>query len=104
MRRKASPEETIMRKIRSCTAIAGLALLLSISSAAKSNAPEANKAIARRLFEVALNHDNWDVYDAIHSQDLWPTLASYPKDWRRICGMPKDGDRHFPIGSTRSIR
>jgi steroid delta-isomerase-like uncharacterized protein len=70
MRRKAPPEETIMRKIRSYCAIAGFALLLSISSAAKTNAPEANKAIARRLFEVALNHDNWDVYDAIHSQDF----------------------------------
>ncbi|MFI5113961.1 MAG: ester cyclase [Terriglobales bacterium] len=59
-----------MRKIRNYAAIAGLALLISISSAAKSNPPDANKAIARRLFEVALNQNNWDVYNEIHSQDF----------------------------------
>jgi steroid delta-isomerase-like uncharacterized protein len=59
-----------MRKIRNYAAIVGLALLISISSAAKTNPLEANKAIARRLFEVALNHGNWDVYNEIHSQDF----------------------------------
>lgn len=59
-----------MRKIRNYAAIVGLALLISISSAAKTNPLEANKAVARRLFEVALNHDNWDVYNEIHSKDF----------------------------------
>lgn len=59
-----------MLKIRNYAAIVGLALLISISSAAKTNPLEANKAVARRLFEVALNHDNWDVYNEIHSKDF----------------------------------
>ena len=59
-----------MRKIRNYAAIAGLAFLILISSAAKTNSLEANKAVARRLFEVALNHDNWDVYKEIHSKDF----------------------------------
>ncbi|MGB9071412.1 MAG: ester cyclase [Terriglobales bacterium] len=59
-----------MRKIRNYAAIAGLAFLISISSAAKTNPLEANKAVARRLFEVALNHDNWDVYNEIHGKDF----------------------------------
>ena len=59
-----------MRKIRNYAAVAGLALLISISSAAKTNPLEANKAVARRLFEVALNQDNWDVYNEIHSKDF----------------------------------
>ena len=59
-----------MRKIRNYAAVAGLALLISISSAAKTNPLEANKAIARRLFEVALNQDNLDVYNEVHSKDF----------------------------------
>ena len=31
---------------------------------------EQNKAVARQLFEVALNQDNWDVYNEIHSADF----------------------------------
>jgi steroid delta-isomerase-like uncharacterized protein len=31
---------------------------------------EQNKAVARKLFEVALNQDNWEVYDEIHSKDF----------------------------------
>ena len=59
-----------MRKIRRFAVVSGFILLLALSSAAKTSQLEANKAVARRLFEVALNHDNWDVYNEIHSKDF----------------------------------
>ncbi len=31
---------------------------------------EQNKAVARKLFEVALNHMDWEVYNQIHSKDF----------------------------------
>ena len=31
---------------------------------------ERNKAVARKLFEVALNQDNWEVYNEIHSKEF----------------------------------
>jgi steroid delta-isomerase-like uncharacterized protein len=31
---------------------------------------EQNKAVARKLFEVALNQDNWAVYNEIHSKEF----------------------------------
>ena len=58
-----------MRKSR-FVVVAGFILLLSFSVAAKTNPLEANKAVARQLFEVALNQDNWDVYTQIHSRDF----------------------------------
>jgi len=59
-----------MRKNRWSALVLGFILLLSLSSAAKTNPLEANKAVARKLFEVALNQDNWDVYNEIHSKDF----------------------------------
>ena len=59
-----------MRKSRRFAVVTGFILLLSLSSAAKTNPIEANKAVARKLFEVALNQDNWDVYNQIHSRDF----------------------------------
>lgn len=59
-----------MRKRRRIAAVAGFILLLSLSSGAKTNPIEANKAVARKLFEVALNQDNWDLYNQIHSNDF----------------------------------
>ena len=59
-----------MRKIRRFAVVSGFILLLALSSAAKTSQLEANKAVARRLFEVALNQDNWDVYNEIHSKDF----------------------------------
>jgi steroid delta-isomerase-like uncharacterized protein len=31
---------------------------------------EQNKALARKLFEVALNHQDWEMYNQIHSKDF----------------------------------
>ena len=31
---------------------------------------EQNKAVARKLFEVALNHQDWEVYNQIHRKDF----------------------------------
>lgn len=59
-----------MRKRRRFAAVAGFILLLSLSLGAKTNPIEANKAVARKLFEVALNQDNWDLYNQIHSNDF----------------------------------
>jgi steroid delta-isomerase-like uncharacterized protein len=59
-----------MRKSRRFAVVAGFVLLLSLSVAAKTNPLEANKAVARKLFEVALNQSNWDVYNQIHSRDF----------------------------------
>jgi steroid delta-isomerase-like uncharacterized protein len=59
-----------MHKSRRPALVLGFILLLSLSAAAKTNPLEANKAVARKLFEVALNRDNWDVYNQIHSKDF----------------------------------
>ena len=59
-----------MCKSRRFAVVAGFILLLALSSAAKTSQLEANKAVARRLFEVALNQDNWDVYNQLHSRDF----------------------------------
>lgn len=59
-----------MHKSRRPVLVLGFILLLSLSAAAKTNPLEANKAVARKLFEVALNQDNWDSYNQIHSQDF----------------------------------
>jgi steroid delta-isomerase-like uncharacterized protein len=64
----AAAQEAIMRKVNKLAFLAGFVLLLALSSAAKINQLEANKAVARKLFEVALNQDNWDVYNQIHSK------------------------------------
>jgi len=50
-----------------------LALFLAAPLFATPDPPqniEQNKAVARKLFEVALNQDNWEVYDEIHSTDF----------------------------------
>lgn len=54
---------------------------------------EQNKAVARKLFEVALNYDNWDVYNEIHSKDFVAHAGrhsvglaedlQYAKGWRQ---------------------
>jgi steroid delta-isomerase-like uncharacterized protein len=48
-------------------ALVGL-LLLAPGALARGN--EKNAATAKQLFEVALNQDNWDVYNEIHTADF----------------------------------
>ena len=52
------------------TTLLGLLLLTPAASVAAPNGNEQNKAIARKLYEVALNQDNWDVYNQIHTPDF----------------------------------
>jgi steroid delta-isomerase-like uncharacterized protein len=82
-----------MRKSRRFAVVSGLILLLSLSLAAKTNLLEANKAVARKLFEVALSQSNWDVYNEIHSKDFVAHAGKrsaglaedlqYAKGWRQ---------------------
>jgi len=52
------------------TTILGLLLLAPTASVAGPSGNEQNKAAARKLFEVALNEDNWSVYNEIHTPDF----------------------------------
>jgi len=57
-----------------------LALFLAAPLFATPDPPqniEQNKAVARKLFEVALNQDNWDVYNEIHSKDFVAHAGSH---------------------------
>jgi steroid delta-isomerase-like uncharacterized protein len=59
-----------MRRIYICTVLLGLLLAGPLDLAAGSCGDEKNKAVARQLFEVALNQGNWDVYNEIHTKDF----------------------------------
>lgn len=59
-----------MRKTYICALLFGLLLLAPVDSLARSGGNEKNKAVARQLFEVALNQDNWNLYNEIHTQDF----------------------------------
>ena len=59
-----------MRKTYICTVLLGLLLAWPLDLAASGCGNEKNKAVARRLFEVALNQDNWDVYNEVHTEDF----------------------------------
>jgi steroid delta-isomerase-like uncharacterized protein len=61
-----------MRKTCICTVLFGLLLLAPLDSAARPcpGGNEKNKAVARQLYEVALNQDNWDVYNQVHTKDF----------------------------------
>ena len=59
-----------MRKTYILAVVFGLLLLAPLDSAARSSGIEKNKAVARQLFEVALNQDNWEVYNQIHTPDF----------------------------------
>jgi steroid delta-isomerase-like uncharacterized protein len=82
-----------MRKIYVLAVLFGLLLLAPIGSAARSCGNEKNRAVARQLYEVALNQDNWEVYNQIHTKNFVAhsgkksaTLAEdleYAKGWRK---------------------
>jgi len=59
-----------MRRTYILAVLSGLLLLAPLDSAARSCGNEKNKAAARQLFEVALNQDNWDVYNELHTKDF----------------------------------
>jgi steroid delta-isomerase-like uncharacterized protein len=59
-----------MRRTSILAVLFGFLLVASIDSAARPCGNEKNKAVARQLFEVALNQDNWDVYNEIHTKDF----------------------------------
>ena len=59
-----------MRKSYIWILLFGLVFFAPPDSAARTCGCEKNKAVARQLFEVALNQDNWDVYNNIHTPDF----------------------------------
>ncbi len=59
-----------MRKTYMCALLFGLLLLAPVDSLARSGGTEKNKAVARQLFEGALNQDNWNLYNEIHTEDF----------------------------------
>jgi steroid delta-isomerase-like uncharacterized protein len=64
-------KEEIMHKIHTYTVLMSLLFAMAMMSpAATPNKIEKNKAVARRLFEVALTLGKWDVYEEIHSKDF----------------------------------
>lgn len=73
-----------MRKTHICVLVFGLLLVAPVGCLARTGGTENNKAVARQLFEVALNQDNWNVYNEIHSRISSPTPGRSRKIWLEI--------------------
>ncbi|MBI1740600.1 MAG: ester cyclase [Acidobacteriales bacterium] len=87
-----------MRKLCNYAVISGLVLLISIASDAKTNPTEANKAVARKLFEVALNQGKWDVFEEIHAQDFMAHGGTRPENLKEDLESAKGWRQAFPDG------
>jgi steroid delta-isomerase-like uncharacterized protein len=59
---------------------------------------EQNKAVARKLFEVALNQDNWDMYNEIHSKDFVAHAGRHSIDLAGDLQAAKSWRQGFPDG------
>ena len=57
-----------------------------------------NKAVARQLFDVALNQDNWDVYLAIHRSDFVAHAGARSADLAQDLEFAKGWRQAFPDG------
>ncbi len=80
------------------------ALLVSLLAAPIFAAPdpqqniEQNKAVACKLFEVALNQDNWEVYNEIHSKDFVAHAGRHSVDLAEDLQAAKSWRLAFPDG------
>ena len=59
---------------------------------------EQNKAVARKLFEVALNQDNWAVYNEIHSKNFIAHAGRNSADLAGDLQYAKAWRQAFPDG------
>jgi steroid delta-isomerase-like uncharacterized protein len=60
-----------MKKLYVCVVLlAWLVVAPLLAAPNPKESIERNKAVARKLFEVALNQDNWDVYNELHGKDF----------------------------------
>ena len=59
---------------------------------------EQNKAVARKLFDVALNQDNWEVYNEIHSKDFVAHAGRHGVDLAEDLQAAKNWRLAFPDG------
>ncbi|MGA2002035.1 MAG: ester cyclase [Terriglobales bacterium] len=87
-----------MRKTYVLAVLFGLLLLAPLDSAARSSGNEKNKAVARQLFEVALNHDNWDVYNEIHTKDFVAHAGKRSENLAEDLQSAKGWRQAFPDG------
>ncbi len=55
-----------------------------------------NKAVARKLFEVALNHQDWEVYNQIHSKDFVAHQEKYRGDLAEDLQSARNWRLSFP--------
>lgn len=59
---------------------------------------ERNKTVARKLFEVALNQDNWEVYSEIHTKDFVAHAGRHSVDLAGDLQDAKGWRQAFPDG------
>lgn len=87
-----------MRKSYVWILLFGLVLLAALNAAASNRACEENKAVARQLFEVALNQDNWDVYNKIHTADFVAHAGTRSESLEGDLKSAKGWRQAFPDG------
>jgi steroid delta-isomerase-like uncharacterized protein len=82
-----------------CAVVVALFLVAPRSAAPDSRQNvEQNKAVARQLFEVALNQDNWEVYNEIHSKDFVAHFGRHTGDLAEDLRDAKGWRQAFPDG------
>jgi len=57
---------------------------------------EQNKAVARKLFEVALNHQDWETYNQLHSKDFVAHQEKYSGNLAEDLQSAKNWRLSFP--------
>jgi steroid delta-isomerase-like uncharacterized protein len=87
-----------MNKIRALMLIAWLGLVGIIPGVAQVSSTEGNKAAARKLFEIALNGDNWDVYNELHAKDFIAHGGSKSEGLAEDLSDAKGWRQAFPDG------
>jgi steroid delta-isomerase-like uncharacterized protein len=89
-----------MRKncIRAALFLVLVGLLLLAPTRVLAGGNEKNAATARKLFEVALNQDNWDVYNEIHTADFIAHAGKRSVGLAEDLQSAKGWRRAFPDG------
>ncbi|MFY9673350.1 MAG: ester cyclase [Terriglobales bacterium] len=87
-----------MRKTHICVLVFGLLLVAPVGCLARTGGTENNKAVARQLFEVALNQDNWNVYNEIHTPDFVAHAGKKSEDLAGDLRSAKGWRQAFPDG------
>jgi steroid delta-isomerase-like uncharacterized protein len=88
-----------MRKAFSLFAIPALAILIAAPAGADSPSLESSKAVARKLFEVVLNRDKWDLYQEIHSRGFVAHAGKKTAGLSEDLQSAKEWRKAFPDGT-----